>query len=74
MLRAVLCSTLVREASPARQGYTRSWVSGHKKMALAASISSYIRYVPGPTCRGSVLLYMSPLAIKRGAMRPYNTS
>ena len=45
----------------------RSRVSGHKKIAPAANISSskyYIHYVPEPTCRGSVFLYMPPLAIK----------
>jgi hypothetical protein len=45
----------------------RSRMSGRKKIALAANISSskyYIRCVPGPTCRGSALLYMPPLAIK----------
>jgi hypothetical protein len=45
----------------------RSQTSGHKKIAPTANISSskyYICYVPGPTCRGSVPLYMPPLAIK----------
>ena len=45
----------------------RSRMSGRKKIARAANISSskyYIRYVPGPTCRGSVPLCMPPLAIK----------
>jgi hypothetical protein len=45
----------------------RSQMSGHKKIAPAANIGSskyYIRYVPGPTCRGSVPLCMAPLAIK----------
>jgi hypothetical protein len=45
----------------------RSQTSGHKKIAPAANISSskyYICYVPGPTCWGSVPLYMPPLAIK----------
>jgi hypothetical protein len=45
----------------------RSRMSGHKKIAPATNISSskyYICYVPGPTCRGSTLLYMPPLAIK----------
>jgi hypothetical protein len=45
----------------------RSRISGCKKIAPAADISSskyYIRYVPEPTCRGSVPLYMPPLAIK----------
>jgi hypothetical protein len=41
----------------------RSRMSGRKNIARAANISSskyYIRYVPGPTCRGSVPLYMPP--------------
>jgi hypothetical protein len=41
----------------------RSRVSGRKKIAPAANISSskyYIHYVPGPTCRGSVPLYVPP--------------
>jgi hypothetical protein len=45
----------------------RSRMSGHKKIALAANICNpkcYILYVPGPTCRGPVPLYMPPLAIK----------
>jgi hypothetical protein len=45
----------------------RSQMSGRKKIAPLANISGskyYICYVPGPTCRGSVLLYMPPLAIK----------
>jgi hypothetical protein len=45
----------------------RSRMSGHKKIAPAANISIpkyYIRYVPRPTCWGSALLYMPPLAIK----------
>jgi hypothetical protein len=43
----------------------RSRMSGHKKIARAANISGskyYIRYVPGPTCRGSVPLCMPPVA------------
>ena len=45
----------------------RSRMSGRKKIAPAANICSskcYVRYVPGPTCRGSVPLCMPPLAIK----------
>jgi hypothetical protein len=41
----------------------RSRMSGCKKIARATNISSYkyyTRYVPGPTCRGSVPLYMPP--------------
>jgi hypothetical protein len=67
-----LCSPpLVRESSPARRDYTRSWVTGRKKIASAEDISGYICYVPGPTCRGSALLYMPPFSYKRGGMRRY---
>jgi hypothetical protein len=48
----------------------RSQTSGHKKIAPVANRSSvkyYICYVPGPTCRGSVSLYMPPLVIKEEA-------
>jgi hypothetical protein len=44
-----------------------SWMSGHKKIAPTTNISRskyYLRYVSGPTCWGSTLLYMPPLAIK----------
>jgi hypothetical protein len=74
VLRGALYSSLIREASPCTPRLYRSWVSGRKKIAPAASISSYTRYVPGPTCRGSVLLYMSPFSYIRGGMRCYNTS
>jgi hypothetical protein len=74
--RAARCTVLIRctRSFPLHADLYRSWVSGRKKIAPAASISSYIRYVPGPTCRGSVLLYMSPFSYKRGGMRRYNTS
>jgi hypothetical protein len=55
------------EKFPCTPRQRRSWMSGRKKIAPAANISSskyYIRYVPGPTCRGLVPLYMPPLAIK----------
>jgi hypothetical protein len=42
--------------------------------ALATSISGskyYIRYVPGPACRGSAPLYVPPLSYKRGGMQCY---
>jgi hypothetical protein len=54
----------------------RSQMSGHKKIAPAASVCSpkyYILYVPGPTCRGSVPLCMPPFNYKRGGMRCYKT-
>jgi hypothetical protein len=74
VLRGALYSSLIREASPCTRRLYRSWVSGRKKIAPAASIRSYIRRVPGPTCWGSTLLYMSPFSYKRGGMRHYNTS
>jgi hypothetical protein len=55
--RSFPCTTILR----------RPRMSGRKKIAPATNISSskyYIRYVPGPTCWGSALLYMPPLAIK----------
>jgi hypothetical protein len=55
----------------------RSRMSMREKIAPAANISSskhYIRYVPGPTCRGSAPLYMHPFSYKRGVMQRYNTS
>jgi hypothetical protein len=62
--RSFLCTSMLR----------RSQTSGRKKIAPAANISSskyYICYVPGPTCRGSVPLYMPPLSYKRGGMQRY---
>jgi hypothetical protein len=56
-IRSFLCTPILR----------RSRMSGRNKIAPAANISSskyYIRYVPGPTCRGSVPLYVPPLVIK----------
>jgi hypothetical protein len=52
----------------------RSRMSGHKKIVPAANICSskcYTHHVLGPTCRGSVPLYMPPLAIKGGGMQRY---
>jgi hypothetical protein len=77
VLHGALCSSsLIREASPCTPRLHRSRVSGHKKIAPAANISSskyYFRYVPGPTCRGSVPLYMPPFSYKRGGIQRYNT-
>jgi hypothetical protein len=53
------------EKLPPASRIRRSRVSGHKKIAPAANISSskyYFRNVPGPTCRGSTLLY-TPLLL-----------
>jgi hypothetical protein len=54
----------------------RSRMSGHKKIAPAANISSskyYLRYVSRPTCRGPEPLYIPPFSYKRGGMQRYNT-
>jgi hypothetical protein len=73
VLCGALCSSsLIREASPCTLWLRRSWVSGRRKIAPVANISSpkyYIRYVPEPTCRGSVALYMPPFGYKRGGMQ-----
>jgi hypothetical protein len=68
--RAVRCTVLIvpyTRSFPCTPMLHRSRVSGRKKIAPAANISSskyYISYVTGPTCRGSVFLYIPPLAIK----------
>jgi hypothetical protein len=52
----------------------RSRMSGCEKIAPAANISSskyYICCVPGPTCRGSVHLYVPPLRYKREGTQRY---
>jgi hypothetical protein len=68
VLFGALCSSsLIREASPCTTRLRRSRVSGRKKIAPAASMSSakcYICYVPRPTCWGSIFLCMPSLAIK----------
>jgi hypothetical protein len=54
----------------------KPWISGRKEIALATSNSCskyYIRYVPGPACRGSAPLYVLPLSYKRGGTRRYET-
>jgi hypothetical protein len=63
-----------REASPTRQCYVDRGYQGAWKIALGTDTSRskyYICYVPGPTCRGSVLLYVPPLSYKRGGMQRY---
>jgi hypothetical protein len=52
----------------------RSQMSQREKIAPAANIYNYkcyIRYVPGPICRGSVPLCMPPFSYKRGGIRRY---
>jgi hypothetical protein len=55
----------------------RPRISGRMEIALVTGISCskyYIRYVPGPTCRGSVSLYVPPLSYKREGTRRYKAS
>jgi hypothetical protein len=62
--RSIPCTPMLR----------RSRMSGRQKIAPAANISSskyYIRYVPGPTCRGSIPLYVPPLSYKREGTQRY---
>jgi hypothetical protein len=72
---AARCAVLIPYARsfPCTPRLRRSRVSGRKKIAPAEDIGSYIRYVPGPTCRGSEPLYVPPLNYKRGGMQRYNT-
>jgi hypothetical protein len=68
---------VAKEASPARQCYADHGYQGTRKIALGIEVSRskyYIRYVPGPTCRGSAPLYVPPLSYKRGGIQRYNTS
>jgi hypothetical protein len=54
----------------------RSRMSGREKIAPVVNIcssKSYIRYVSGPICWGSVPLCMPPFNYKRGGMRRYKT-
>jgi hypothetical protein len=68
--RVARCTDLIipcTRSFPCTPMLRRSRMSGHKKIAPTTNISSskyYIYYVLGPTCRGSALLYMPPLAIK----------
>jgi hypothetical protein len=77
VLRRALCSSsLVRCQGRFRctPMLRRTWISGRKEIALATSISCskyYIRYVPGPICRGSAPLYVPPLTYKRGGTQRY---
>jgi hypothetical protein len=67
--RALSSSSLIRCQGSFRctPMLRRPRIPGRRKIALVTSISCskyYIRYVPGPTCRGSVPLYVPPWAIK----------
>jgi hypothetical protein len=74
MQHAVLTIPYTR-SFPCTPRIRRSRMSGHEKIAPAANICGskcYIRYVPGPICRGSVPLCMPPFSYKRGGMQRYN--
>jgi hypothetical protein len=66
---------VAREASAARQCYTSSRYRGigrlHKVTGISCSGCS-LRYVPGPTCRGSVSLYVPPFSYKREGTQRYH--
>ena len=65
---------VAKEASAARQYYTSSRYRGtgrlHKVTDISCSGCS-LRYVPGPTCRGSVSLYVLPFSYKREGTQRY---
>ncbi len=64
--RAILIFSSAR-SFPCTPRIRRPRAPGHKKIASATDIRGskhYILYVPGPTCRGPVLLCMPPSAIK----------
>jgi hypothetical protein len=77
--RAMRCTMNIvpyTRSFPGTPRICRSRVSGHEKIDPAANTSSskrHIHFVPRPTCRGSVPLYMPPFSYKRGGMRCYNT-
>jgi hypothetical protein len=71
------CTILITPSTrsfPCTPRIRRSRMLGPKKSAPAAHICGskcYIRYVSGPTCRGSVPLCMPTFGYKRGGMRRY---
>jgi hypothetical protein len=70
---ALYSTTLSLETSPTPR-IRRSWASGRKRMDSTTDIKGtkhYILDVPGPTCRGPVLLCMPPFTYKRRGMRRY---
>jgi hypothetical protein len=79
--RAARCTmTIITFTSPGRLPCTpklrRSQISGRQKFAPKTSSSCskyYIRYVPGPACRGSATLYVPLFSYKRGGTQHYNT-
>jgi hypothetical protein len=71
--RAILIFSSAR-SFPCTPRIRRPRAPGHKKIASATDIRGskhYILYVPGPTCRGPVLLCMPPFSYKRGGIQRY---
>jgi hypothetical protein len=72
VLRSALCSSSLvccQGSFRCTPMLRRLQISGHKEITLATNISCfkyYIRYVPGPACRGSAPLYVPPFSYKRG--------
>jgi hypothetical protein len=72
VLRGALCPSshiCCQGSFPYTPIQRRSRMSRRKKIAPATNISCskyYICYVPGPTCRGSIPLYVPPFSYKRG--------
>ena len=73
--QAAHCVNPSTRSFPCTPKIHRSRTIGHKGLPRQQifSLKCYIFYVPGPTCRGSVPLCMSPFSYKRGGMRCYKT-
>jgi hypothetical protein len=55
---------VARETSAARQCYEDRRYQGTRRLHWMNGSKYYTRFVPGPTCRGSVSLYVPPWTIK----------
>jgi hypothetical protein len=61
---------VARETSAASQCYGDHRYQGTRRLHWINGSNYYTRFVPGPTCRGSVSLYVPPLNYKReGTLR-----
>jgi hypothetical protein len=75
--RAARCTVFIpyTRSFPQRAEATQiTGVRAHGDYTGMTSSSSILPFVPGPTCRGSEPLYLSPLNYKRGGMQRYNTT
>jgi hypothetical protein len=66
-------SRVTEEATAAYQYYMDYGHYGAQEIAqaLVTPIMYSLRFAPGPTCRGSVSLYVPPLSYKREGTRRY---